>query len=116
MPADLKAIAVEYLASTKIGEKGQLTVPKQFREDLTLGAGAPVAVLRLGDGLLLLPEQRRFERLCRRVSSALTRAGVKAEALLATLPKARKRVLARHYGVSTTKSGVRRQRRGRPAE
>jgi len=25
---------LEYLATTKIGEKGQLTVSKQFREDL----------------------------------------------------------------------------------
>lgn len=39
---------LEYLATTKIGEKGQLTVPKQFREDLGLENGAPFAVLRLG--------------------------------------------------------------------
>jgi AbrB family looped-hinge helix DNA binding protein len=32
--------ALEYMATTKIGEKGQLTVPKQFREDLGLGIGA----------------------------------------------------------------------------
>ncbi len=42
---------LEYLTTTKIGEKGQLTVPKQFREDLGLGNGAPFAVLRLGTGL-----------------------------------------------------------------
>ena len=52
---------LEYLSTTKIGEKGQLTVPKQFREELGLEAGAPFAVLRLGDGLILLPEQRRFD-------------------------------------------------------
>ena len=47
---------LEYLKmTTKIGEKGQLTVPKQFRQDLGLGNGAPFAVLRLGDGLILLP-------------------------------------------------------------
>jgi AbrB family looped-hinge helix DNA binding protein len=46
---------LEYLTTTKIGEKGQLTVPKQFREDHGLGAGAPFAVLRLGDGLVLSP-------------------------------------------------------------
>jgi hypothetical protein len=36
---------LEYLTTTKIGEKGQLTVAKQFREDLGLGTGAPFAVL-----------------------------------------------------------------------
>lgn len=55
---------LEYLTTTKIGEKGQLTVPQQFRRDLGLETGAPFAVLRLGDGLILLPEQQRFEHLC----------------------------------------------------
>ncbi len=88
---------LEYLTTTKIGEKGQLTVPKQFRKDLGLATGAPFAVLRLGDGLVLLPEQQRFERLCEQVSSALTGAGLAPESILATLPEARKRVFARHY-------------------
>ena len=91
---------LEYLTTTKIGEKGQLTVPKQFREDLGLGNGAPFAVLRLGDGLILLPEQQRFEQLCERVRSSLTAAGVTTEDLLATIPEARNRVYARRYGKS----------------
>src|SRR5262252_63555 len=89
---------LEYLTTTRIGEKGQLTVPKQFREDLGLGNGAPFAVLRLGDGLILLPEQRRFEQLCRQISVRLSSAGLTSDELLATLPDARKRVYARRYG------------------
>ncbi|MGO9209359.1 MAG: AbrB/MazE/SpoVT family DNA-binding domain-containing protein [Terriglobales bacterium] len=89
---------LEYLTTTRIGEKGQLTVPKQFRQDLGLGTGSPFAVLRLGDGLILIPEQGRFERLCQQVSSRLTFAGLTSEDLLATLPEAREQVYARHYG------------------
>jgi AbrB family looped-hinge helix DNA binding protein len=89
---------LEYLTITRIGEKGQVTVPKKFRDDLGLGNGAPFAVLRLGDGLILLPEQQRFEQLCRQVSSNLTTAGVTSEKLLATLTEARNRVYARRYG------------------
>ena len=92
---------LEYLTTTKIGEKGQLTVPKQFRKDFGLGTGAPFTVLRLGEGLVLLPEQKRFEHLCEQIGSALTRVGVTPEALLASLPNARKRVYARHYGESS---------------
>jgi AbrB family looped-hinge helix DNA binding protein len=88
---------IEYLTTTKIGEKGQLTVPKQFREDLGLSTGAPFAVLRLGNGLVLLPEQQRFEHLCEELGSALTRAGLTPKETLATLPEARNRVFARHY-------------------
>lgn len=94
-------LTLEYLTTTRIGEKGQLTVPKQFREDLGLSDGAPFAVLRLGDGLILLPEQQRFEQLCRQVSSTLTGAGLTSVDLQATLPEARTRVYNRHYGNKT---------------
>jgi AbrB family looped-hinge helix DNA binding protein len=95
---------IEYLTTTKIGEKGQLTVPKQFRKDLGLGTGAPFAVLRLGDGLILLPEQRRFEQLCTQVGESLTAAGLTSGDLLATLPAARDRVYARRYGKKSSSS------------
>jgi AbrB family looped-hinge helix DNA binding protein len=104
---------LEYLTTTKLGEKGQLTVPKQFRDDLGLGNGAPVAVLRMGDGLILLPEQQRFEQLCRQVSSNLTAAGVTSDQLLATLTEARNRVYARRYGKRPTASASPRRSRSR---
>ena len=104
---------LEYLTTTKIGEKGQLTVPKQFREDLGLGNGSPFAVLRLGDGLILLPEQRRFEQLCQRVSASLTAAGLTSGDLLATLAEARDRVYARRYGKKSAASVSGRRLRNR---
>lgn len=90
--------AIEYLSTTKIGEKGQLTVPKQFREDLGLDSGAPFVVLRMGDALLLLPQQQQFERLCQKISENLTGAGITEKIALAGLPEARKRIVARRYG------------------
>ena len=102
---------LEFLTTTKIGEKGQLTVPKQFRRELGLETGAPFAVLRLGDGLILLPEQQRFEHLCQQVSSSLTAAGVTSEDLLATLPEARQRAYARHYRKKISGSASRRRAR-----
>ena len=89
---------IEYLTTTKIGEKGQVTVPKEFRQDLGLGTGAPFAVLRLGDGLILLPQQQRFEQLCQQISARLTVKGVTSQDLLTTLPDARDRIYARRYG------------------
>lgn len=88
---------VEFLATTRLGEKGQLTVPKEYRETLGLETGAPVAVLRVGDGLVLMPEQRRFQHLCDRIADALEGVGITEGALQATLPEARRRVAARHY-------------------
>src|SRR5438132_11033504 len=105
-----RGTTLQYLTTTKIGEKGQLTVPKQFRQDLGLGTGAPFAVLRLGDGLILLPEQQRFEQLCEQVSSSLTGAGLTPGDLLATLPEARDRIYARRYGKKASNNVARRSR------
>ncbi|MGA2965097.1 MAG: AbrB/MazE/SpoVT family DNA-binding domain-containing protein [Terriglobales bacterium] len=106
---------LEYMTTAKIGEKGQLTVPKEFRDDLGLGIGAPFAVLRLGDGLILLPEQRRFEQLCERVRSSLTAAGLTSEGILATIPEARNRVYARRYGKKPGERISRNRRSNSPA-
>ena len=101
--------AIRYLTTTRIGEKGQLTVPKEFREDLGLSTGAPFAVLRLGDGLILLPEQQRFEHLCAQVSSALLSAGPTPEQILETLPEARNRIFSRRYRRKTSGKSSRRR-------
>lgn len=113
MPAGVKATTAEFVSTTKISEKGQLTVPKQFRDELGLAPGAQFAVLRVGNGLILLPEQQRFEQLCERITSVLTPAGVEPQELLATLPEAQKRVYTRHYGALESKGNARRQPRKR---
>jgi AbrB family looped-hinge helix DNA binding protein len=105
---------LEYLTTTKIGEKGQVTVPKQFRENLGLQTGAPFAVFRLGDGLILMPQQERFESLCAEISSALTANGVRPKAVLATLPGARQCIFERRYGSSASEKTASRPRARRP--
>lgn len=72
-------------------------MPKEYRETLGLETGAPVAVLRIGDGLILMPEQRRFQQLCDRIAATLEGAGITEDDLQATLPEARRRVAARRY-------------------
>lgn len=91
------APAVEFLASTRLGEKGQLTIPKEYRQSLALEAGAPIAVLQVGNGLLLIPEHARFRELCDRVTRVFSSHGMTAEDVLATLPVSRELVFARLY-------------------
>ncbi len=88
---------VEYLATAGLGEKGQITVPKEYRDAMALEAGAPISVLKLGAGLVLIPEQLRFRGLCDRIAKTFAGHGVTATDLLTTLPEARERVFARHY-------------------
>jgi hypothetical protein len=63
--------------------EGAAHCPQAIPQGPWLGHRRTLAVLRLGDGLVLLPEQQRFEHLCEQVGSALTRVGVTPEALLA---------------------------------
>jgi len=108
--------ALEYLATAKIGEKGQITVPKQFRDDLGLETGAPFALLRMGDGLLLIPEQHRMERLCEEIAGAFLGAGATAESLLETLPEVRNQLYEERYGPAPEIPASRRAAKGTRAK
>ena len=94
---------VEFLTTTRLGEKGQLTVPKEYREALRLETGAPMTVLRLGSGLLLIQEQARFCLLCERIAGVFAGHGVTEVDVLSSLPAARRRVFGHRYpGLSGT--------------
>ena len=96
-PPEDPTLPVAYLTTARLGEKGQLTLPKAYRDAVALDTGAPITVLQVGSGLLLIPEDARFRALCDRVAATFARHGVPAEAILETLPDARDRVFARHY-------------------
>ncbi|HEY7495716.1 MAG TPA: AbrB/MazE/SpoVT family DNA-binding domain-containing protein [Candidatus Tectomicrobia bacterium] len=88
---------VAYLTTARLSEKGQLTVPKEYRDALALEAGTPITVLQLGSCLLLIPEQEHFRQLCDRITTTFASHGIQAHDLLSTLPATRERVFARHY-------------------
>jgi len=90
-------LPVAYLGTARLGEKGHITVPKEYRDAFALEAGAPMSVLQLGSGLVLVPEQARFRELCERVARASASHGIAVRDILQTLPATRERVCARHY-------------------
>ncbi|MEK6410875.1 MAG: AbrB/MazE/SpoVT family DNA-binding domain-containing protein [Acidobacteriota bacterium] len=92
-----ETLPVEFLTTTQVGEKGQLTVPSEYRGALQLEEGAQVAVLRLGGALLLIPEHAYFRQLCDRIASVFSNLGVTEVDILSTLPAARQRVFERRY-------------------
>ena len=95
--SDDATLPITYLTTARLGEKGQLTVPKAYREAFALEAGDSIAVLQLGSGLLLIPEHARFRQLCDRIAQTFARSGIESHDLLATLPETREQVFARHY-------------------
>ena len=93
----MTAKLVEYLATTRLGERGTMTLPKQYRDSLKLKAGTPMTVLRIGDGLMLIPEQERFDQLCDSIATRLENSGITEAALQATLPEVREELTRRRY-------------------
>lgn len=88
---------VRFFSTTRIGEKGQMTVPKEYRTQLGLKPGTPISVLRVGRGLILMPKQTTFERLRSQIASTLEGVRITERDLQKTLPAARRRVVARRY-------------------
>ena len=88
---------VEYLATTRLGERGTMTLPKEYRDALNLQTGSPLTVLRIGEGLMLIPERKRFDELCDAISARLEHAGVTDAALQSTLPEVREKLARRRY-------------------
>lgn len=88
---------VQYLTTTRLGERGTMTLPKEYRDAVKLETGAPVTVLRVGDGLILMPEQKRFEQLCDSLAARLENAGITEAVLQATLPEIREQLARRRY-------------------
>jgi len=88
---------VQYLMTGRLSEKGQLVLPKEFRDEQSLQAGSPIAILKIGNSLLLLPEMEKFNALCERIEQTLQKAGVRTEELLNTLPETRREVFREQY-------------------
>lgn len=92
-----KLSLVDYMMTTRLGERGTMTLPKEYRDAVNLDTGAPMTILRIGDGLLLVPEQKRFEQLCESLSARLENAGITEVALQSTLPEVREELTRKRY-------------------
>lgn len=88
---------VEFVTTTRLGERGTLTLPKEYRDAMHLEPGIHLVMMRLGDGLLLVPEQRQFEEAAERLAGRLEKVGITEAALQATLPEIRERLAREHY-------------------
>lgn len=93
----MTAKLVEYLTTTHLGERGTMTLPKEYRDALKLESGAPLTILRIGDGLILMPAQQRFEQLCDSIATRLENAGITEVTLQSTLPQVREKVMRQRY-------------------
>lgn len=94
MPAASEATA----GFTHLDEKGRIPIVKAVRDTYGLRAGSTVAWVKIGEGLLLIPQDEHLARVMEDATGALERAGIAVDDLLSGLDEARAEVVTEHYG------------------
>jgi len=81
----------------KMRERGQLTIPYEYRKELGLGKEDMLTVLKIGDVLVLVPRQLAGDVISRKIESAMKKKGLTLENLLKNLREQRKRYSKETY-------------------
>lgn len=75
----------------KLRERGQVTIPYEYRKDLGLGKEDVLNVLKIGDVLILVPRQLAGDALSRKMETSMKKKGLTLDNLLSNLEEQRKR-------------------------
>ncbi|MDO9287368.1 MAG: AbrB/MazE/SpoVT family DNA-binding domain-containing protein [Thermodesulfovibrionales bacterium] len=81
----------------KLRERGQVTIPYEYRKDLGLGKEDVLNVLKIGDVLILVPRQLAGDALSRKIESTMKKKGLTLDNLLSNLRDQRKRYSKETY-------------------
>jgi bifunctional DNA-binding transcriptional regulator/antitoxin component of YhaV-PrlF toxin-antitoxin module len=84
----------------RLDKKGRMSIAKPIRDAFNLSAGATVAWVKVGGGLMIIPQDEHLARVMEDAASALERAGITVEDLLAGLDEARDEVVTEQYGAA----------------
>lgn len=85
------------MSVVKLRERGQVTIPYEYRKDLGLDKEDVLNVLRIGDVLVLVPRQIAGDVLSRKMESAMKKKGLTLDNLLGSLREQRKRYSKETY-------------------
>ena len=81
----------------KIWERGQLTIPKEVREDLDLNDFTTVSIFRVGKNIIITPKKLLRANLARKFEKAMKKEKLTLKDLLAGLEKERERYNRENY-------------------
>lgn len=82
----------------QLDDKGRFSLGKPLRQALGLAAGSTVAYVKVGEAVLLIPQDAHLAEMMGAAMRALENAHISVDDLLATLPQARDEVVIAHYG------------------
>ena len=83
--------------TVKIWERGQLTIPKEVREDLDLSDFTTVSIFRVGKNIIITPKKLLRANLARKFEKAMKKEKLTLKDLLSGLEKERERYNRENY-------------------
>ncbi len=89
---------METIDVLNIGQNGQITVPVEFRKDVSLGKGGKLVSIRLGDALVLVPQDALLESISLRLQEAMKATGVTVDELKSGVQEQRAEIVKERYG------------------
>ena len=75
----------------KLRERGQLTIPYEYRKELGIGKEDVINILKIGDVLILVPRQLAGDVVSRKIEAAMKKKGLTLDNLLKNLRGQRKK-------------------------
>jgi len=86
----------------RIQEKGQVTLPAEFRRNLNLHKGDLVAVTQTEEGVLITSQEIVVTKALDRIGEALRATGLTLEELIESGREERGKILEEKYGIQIT--------------
>ena len=91
------------MAVIKLRERGQLTIPYEYRKELGLGKEDVLNVLKIGDVLVLVPRQLAGDVLSKKIESTMKKKGLTLNSILKDLREQRRGYSSETYGQKKAK-------------
>ncbi len=86
----------------RIQEKGQVTLPAEFRRSMNLKKGDLVAVTQTDEGVLFTPQEVLANTLLDKIGQLLREQGLTLEELIESGREERGKILEEKYGIPNT--------------
>jgi bifunctional DNA-binding transcriptional regulator/antitoxin component of YhaV-PrlF toxin-antitoxin module len=86
------------LSIVRLSEKGQLTIPAEYRREHDLERDSTLAVIQLGEALILAPIDEMLTAITERMEAAMRGAGITVEELMEDTLVARAEIAREEFG------------------
>jgi AbrB family looped-hinge helix DNA binding protein len=85
------------LSIARVGANGRLTIPAEYRRALALSEAGAVALVQVGDALVIAPYDETFREVTQRLEERMHAAGSDVEELIAAAAEARKQIAGEDF-------------------